>query len=47
VFLLIKEEGLKEMEEKKDVKVEMKNVDAFALIQAIHIAQEEKRTLQK
>jgi hypothetical protein len=35
------------MEEKKVVKVKMENVDAFALIQAIPLAQEEKRTLQK
>lgn len=35
------------MEEKKVVKVEMKNVDAFAFIQAIHIAQEEKRIKEK
>lgn len=47
MVLIIKEEELKEMDEKKVVKVKMENVDAFAFIQAIHIAQEEKRAAQK
>lgn len=32
------------MKKGKVVKVKMENVDAFALIQAIHMAQEEKRS---